>query len=322
MPVFISYSHQDKDFVNQFAAHLMQHRTWIWVDRWELSVGDSIVQKVQEAIKDASALIVVLSKASVNSEWCKKELSAGLVRELDEKRVIVLPALIEDCEIPIFLRDKMYANFRSNYDDGLTQTLEAIAKVTSDKQGRSENIKAQHTDWGMDWIHSGGNSALRLTIVDHGENFPYCVLTEIRIGMNATASARYKQYVDAGLDWLGRSFIINVVAETVKGDTRSNLLIEDSFPATANIGIRDTKTDLELDVRVVCRRMGEDIGKDTYVRWGQQLEQMQNSLRKNTRPPTSAETQRLIQILRTPIGQALSFQAIATRRMRKRKRRG
>jgi hypothetical protein len=100
MPVFISYSHEDKMFVDKLAAHLVKHNAHVWLDRWELNVGDSILNRVQQAIQDSDALLIVLSKTSVTSEWCKKELNAGLMRELDEKRVLVLPVLVENCEPP------------------------------------------------------------------------------------------------------------------------------------------------------------------------------------------------------------------------------
>ncbi len=149
MPVFISYSHKDKDFVNRLAAHLVKAKTHVWVDTWELNVGDSLITTIQRAIQEASALLVVLSKSSAESEWCKKELSAGLIRELEEKRVVVLPVLLDDCIIPLFLRDKVFADFRTNYDEGLRRVLEAIAKVTSDTLGRIEEPK-WNIDWGID----------------------------------------------------------------------------------------------------------------------------------------------------------------------------
>ena len=46
MPVFISYSHSDKEFVDKLAAQLIQHNARVWVDRWELNVGDSILNSV------------------------------------------------------------------------------------------------------------------------------------------------------------------------------------------------------------------------------------------------------------------------------------
>lgn len=75
---------------------------------------------------------MILSKKSVESAWCKKELNSGLVRELEEKRVIVLPVVINDCEIPLFLREKLYADFRTDYNEGFNAILEAVAGVTNE----------------------------------------------------------------------------------------------------------------------------------------------------------------------------------------------
>ena len=156
MPVFISYSHQDSDFATELAAQLVKHKAKVWIDQWELHVGDSLIDRIQEAIQGASALIVILSQASINSEWCKKELSSGLLRELEEKRVVVLPALIKNCEVPLFLRGKMYADFRTDFDKGLRDTLEAISRVTSEGLGRYEE-----PGWTIDWATA---------IPDHSRN--------------------------------------------------------------------------------------------------------------------------------------------------------
>jgi len=76
MTIFISYSHADKLEVDLLAAHMVKRNATVWIDTWELNVGDSIIQRVQDAISESDALLVVLSNASVESEWCKKELRA------------------------------------------------------------------------------------------------------------------------------------------------------------------------------------------------------------------------------------------------------
>jgi hypothetical protein len=278
----------------------MQHRTWIWVDTWEINVGDSIVQKIQEAIQEASALIVVLSEASVNSEWCKKELSVGLIRELEEKRVIVLPVLIDDCDIPVFLRDKKYADFRENYDDGLRVTLEAVAKVTSDTQGRIDSPDF-HTDWSMDWGEENGSMVLRLTLAEHGESYPYCVITEIVIVPNEVAVARYNQYSAVGLDWVARAMIVEYITESIEGKLGTDLLIENNLPVATWFVVGDPKVNIAYHVYVRCRRMGEDTGKDVLVHWGQELEQVRNTLRAVNRKMTAEETKRAALVLLAPV---------------------
>ena len=269
MPIFISYSHQDKKFADKLAANLVQQKAHVWIDSWELNVGDSIIDKVQTAIQDSSALIVIISKASMESEWCKKELTSGFLRELEEKRVVVLPLLLEDCQMPIFLRGKMYADFRSDFDDGFNKTLEAIAKVTSKSQGRFEKQPNYHTDWSMDWgFTDNGLYMLRHTFVDHGKDVPYVILTETSIIANERASERYKMHVKNGDELLGRFPIILALGEYA--EKKENLLLNlcDSFPQKYEFSMQDSKLGISYQVFVTSRWLGEDTGKDVVIHFG------------------------------------------------------
>ena len=193
MPIFISYSHNDKAFVDRLATQLVRRNVNVWLDRWELSVGDSIVERVQEAVDGASALLVILSKASVASEWCKKELSAGLLRELEERRVVVMPLLLEECDVPVFARGKMFADFRSNFDDGLTAVVEGIAKVTTPSLARFKE-PAYHTDWSIDWGDVNGQRAIILNYVQQPVKQPYTCLTNIEILANIAATHVFEKH--------------------------------------------------------------------------------------------------------------------------------
>jgi hypothetical protein len=121
--VFISYSSKDRSFVERLATDLRSRGLYVWFDQWELKIGDSLIEKINAGITSQDYLIVVLSKASVRSQWVMKELNAALMRELNERRVVVLPILIEDCDIPPLLSDKVYADFRGDYSVGLNRLL-------------------------------------------------------------------------------------------------------------------------------------------------------------------------------------------------------
>src|SRR6185437_5602098 len=95
-------------------------------------------------------ILFILSKASVKSAWCKKELNAALIRELEEKKVIVLPVLKEACKVPPFLREKKYADFRSSFNAGFNDLLSAVARVSNPAQGRIRSGKAW-VDWAETW---------------------------------------------------------------------------------------------------------------------------------------------------------------------------
>jgi len=300
MPVFISYDHTDKDLVDLLAAHLIKAKAHVWVDRWELHVGDSLISKIQKAIQEASALIVVLSNASVKSEWCKKELSAGLVRELEEKRVIVLPLLLEECEVPLFLREKMYADFRTNFDDGIKQVLEAIAKVTSDTLGRIDEPE-WNIDWAVDWYEIEEKFCLRLTIVEQAEDKPYTCLSEVNLIANDVATSRYNEYEEEGLDFVGRQILL----ETLRGSQEFSdlqILITDNFPQKREIVVYDPKTRSNLDVAISCRRLGEDTGRDILLNLGRQVSGIIDHILHTIRPLTEEEKSKVIEIASRPIG--------------------
>ncbi len=57
MSIFIIHSHKDKDFVDQLATRLAKDRVRVFVDRWEINVGDSIIEKINQAITNASFLL-------------------------------------------------------------------------------------------------------------------------------------------------------------------------------------------------------------------------------------------------------------------------
>lgn len=299
MAVFISYSHADKDFVDRLAVHLVKAKAHVWVDRWELRVGDSLITKIQEAIQAASVLIVILSQTSLKSEWCKKELNAGLVRELKEKRVIVLPLLLEHCEMPLFLRDKMYADFRTNFEEGLKQVLEAIAKVTSDTLGRIDEPK-WHIDWAVDWFDIEDHFCLRLTLVEQAEGKPYTVLSEINMIANDIATLRYRQYEKASLEHVGRQVFLEMLRGCQEFG-RLQVLIEDNFPKHGGVVVHDPKTGADLKVEITCRRLGEDNGRDIVLNLGDQVLHTIGQILRTLRPLTLREKAKVMQIISAPV---------------------
>jgi hypothetical protein len=299
MPVFISYSHNDAHFVDKLAAHLVKGNASVWVDTWELNVGDSILNKVQDAIEGSDALLIVLSKASVQSEWCKKEISAGLMRELSEKKVVVLPVLLEDCEIPIFLREKMYADFRTDFDWGLQKTLDAIAKVTNTTQGRLSE-KDNFTDWAIDWGYTENLFTLNFTIINVSQALPITLLVEVEALCNPVATKRYEQYSEVGLEWLGRNLITEFIYD-LGSQEDLRIILDNQFPKIIERGLSDSKTGVEMHFTIKCRKLGEDNGKDQLVNLSEYLTMIRDYMRHISRKPTKEEYERLVKILSTPI---------------------
>ncbi len=117
MKVFISHSSKDHDFVMLLAEKLRKDLIDIWVDEWELQVGDSIVQKIDEGIKKSSFLIIVFSKYSIKSNWVLRELNSTLMRQLTKTDIKILPILLEmDLDdVPPLMSDIYSVKFSRNF---------------------------------------------------------------------------------------------------------------------------------------------------------------------------------------------------------------
>ena len=127
--VFVSYAHADQAFVDKLLRSFKVLPVSVWVDRLEIRVGDSIIDKVASGLRDADALVIILSTASVKSRWVAEEVNATFMRMMEGREVRVCPALIERCELPIFLTARKYANFTVNYKRGLRDLMMVLSLI-------------------------------------------------------------------------------------------------------------------------------------------------------------------------------------------------
>jgi hypothetical protein len=131
--VFVSHAHEDKErFVTHFAERLRSRGIDAWVDEWKIGPDDSILDKIfEEGLKNAQAMIIVLSSHSVVKPWVREELNAGLIRRIEHKTKII-PVVIDDCEIPEALKNTLHVRIRdlSHYDAELDRVVSAIFGIS------------------------------------------------------------------------------------------------------------------------------------------------------------------------------------------------
>lgn len=126
--VFVSHSSKDKAFVDRIVADLAAQQIPVWYDKLDIRIGDSIPGKINAGLSDAKYFLIVLSPDSVASLWVQEELNAALMRQITSNGTFLIPILLRDCEIPPLLAHRRYVDFRSNYNDGLTEILSIWGK--------------------------------------------------------------------------------------------------------------------------------------------------------------------------------------------------
>lgn len=127
--IFLSHTGADKPFVRRLRNALREHGVpRVWVDEAEIEIGDSLIAKIEEGMRETRYIGVVLSSKSIDAPWVKKELDIAINREISGGEVVVLPLLYERCKLPTFLEGKLYADFTSaeQYEDAVAKLLRRL----------------------------------------------------------------------------------------------------------------------------------------------------------------------------------------------------
>jgi len=149
--VFICHASEDKArFVTGLAEKLTEKGIDVWIDLWEIYPGDSLVDKIfNEGIKTADAVIIVLSKNSVEKPWVLEELNAAFVKRIEEKTKLI-PIIIDRCEVPGCLKSTVWISIANleNYSEELSRIVVSIygqkGKPPLGKKPKYTQISADH----------------------------------------------------------------------------------------------------------------------------------------------------------------------------------
>ena len=86
MKVFISHNSADKKFVRTLKTDLNENGIDTFFDEDSLEFGDSLMERLEEGIKESSHFIIILTPNSIKSNWVKNELKEAL-KLFDEKTI-------------------------------------------------------------------------------------------------------------------------------------------------------------------------------------------------------------------------------------------
>ena len=126
--IFVSYSHEDGAFASRLAEELRSYDIGTWIDKLEMRAGDPLFEKISRGIAESDFLIVILSPNSVNSKWVRREVYSALAKEVSSEQIRVVPVLYSQCEVPPLICDKIWADFRRSFSDGLADLLRGICR--------------------------------------------------------------------------------------------------------------------------------------------------------------------------------------------------
>jgi hypothetical protein len=115
--IFISYNHHDQARATRLALELEQQRDIdVFIDHWDMSAGESLLDRIEKGIDESSFLIALLSPNSVESKWVRTELQYAFLREQHQQGMRIIPVVIEECKLPIHVAGRLHIDMRSASD--------------------------------------------------------------------------------------------------------------------------------------------------------------------------------------------------------------
>ena len=135
--IFISHSSRDKDAALKLATTLNFCAIDVWLDDWELEVGQSLTDEIAKAMDDSRYIAILITENYNETVWTKTEYKKALAREQKEKRTVMLPLIVGEAQIPDFLEDKVYIDLRTEFFSGISKLVGMIRGVSKFRVSRA-----------------------------------------------------------------------------------------------------------------------------------------------------------------------------------------
>ena len=156
-------------------------------------------------------------------------------------------------------------NFRKNYESGLDELLNALAKISNPSLGRVM-AGPYHNDYGVSWKYLSGILRVEIFSVCFTKDQEWSLLIETFIEANKEASERFRKLLSVNSDY-ALSTVLAALA-LASEDPQMVLLLSSSEPIERTIVIRDKNRGLEYKISLRARRLGADPGKDVVIHFG------------------------------------------------------
>ena len=130
--IFVSYSSKDRPFALGLVKELQELGANVWIDQLGIGLGEDWDDAIEEALEKSETFMIILSPTSVESRNVKDEVNIAI----NSKKKLV-PILIKQCELPMRLQRRQYADLTNNPDKAIHDILNFLGL----QQKASENLK-------------------------------------------------------------------------------------------------------------------------------------------------------------------------------------
>lgn len=155
--VFISYAREDREFARQLSARLRESRLTPWQDLRNLVGGDSWQETIDTALRNAAALVVIMSPHATASQYVTYEWAFAL-----GAGVRVIPVLYKDTALHPRLRGIHYVDFTTGKGTPWIDLRKALPAAQGKTQVKPEIVACFNLTNGKPDTDEAGNYSIRI----------------------------------------------------------------------------------------------------------------------------------------------------------------
>ena len=139
--IFISYSRQDRQFVDRLSRELQLAGVETWIDTQNIAAGANWQQEIEKGLLRADVLLYVASSHASSSNWIELELQAFL-----KGPGRVIPVVIDDgglAAMPPSLRTIQWVDFRDEFQNAFAQLIGGIHNIRGEAPVKAQTRKSK-----------------------------------------------------------------------------------------------------------------------------------------------------------------------------------
>ena len=161
---FIAYAVENKEFRDNISKQLSRFGVTTWVHTKDIKTGQNYEKAINDGIAQADNFILFLSKESIDSDYCKKEIAIAL--KYNKRIIPILTEALVAEDIPQSIRDLQYIDFSEveNNTDFKDVYQEKVARILSEIN-KEKGYYSKHKRYlaqAIKWEEQGRNESLLL----------------------------------------------------------------------------------------------------------------------------------------------------------------
>jgi len=143
--IFISYSHIDEEFAKELEQIRKEIGIEDFLDRKDIDWGDHIVGKVQRGLLECPAVVVIVSPASLKSQWVPFEIGHAMCVGKKVLPLLTHPSL----DLPDYLKNLSYKTSLKgvkHYFENLFESMPETKEVKKMSLKERDKVRAERNE--------------------------------------------------------------------------------------------------------------------------------------------------------------------------------